>query len=268
MSGRPGTLQSGLALRLLRWAPLVALVAVMIAAYGSGALRYFSLATIAEHRDALQALVDDRWLGAVLGYALVYTTVVALSLPVGALLTIVGGFLFGWAIAAPVTMAAATAGASVLFLIARSSFGEVLFRRAGPRLMSLAEGFRSDSFFYLLFLRLVPVFPFWLVNIAPALFNVPLKAYVGATFLGIMPGTFAFAFLGSGLDSIIAAQRQAYESCVAERGAEACDFSLDPGSLLTGEIIIALVALGIIALLPVALRRLGPGRERANPAPE
>jgi uncharacterized membrane protein YdjX (TVP38/TMEM64 family) len=268
MTGRPETPYSGLSSRLLRWAPLVVLIAVLVAVYASGALRFFSFATIAEHRDTLQSLVHEHWVSTVIGYALLYVAVVALSLPAGALLTIVGGFLFGWIIAAPATIAAATAGASILFLIARSSLGDVLLRRAGPRLRSFSEGFRSDSFYYLLFLRLVPVFPFWLVNIAPALFNMPLRTYVAATLLGIMPGTFAYAFLGSGFDSIIAAQRQAYEKCIARSGAEACEFRLDPGSLLTGEMIVAFLALGIIALLPVALRRFGSGRERARQAPE
>lgn len=268
MTGRPGAPRSEVPSRLLRWAPLIALIAVVLAVYASGALRFLSLAAVAEDRDTLQSLVNEHWVGTLIGYALLYVAVVALSLPAGALLTIVGGFLFGWMIAAPVTIVAATAGASILFLIARSFLGDVLLRRAGPRLKSFSEGFRSDSFHYLLFLRLVPGFPFWLVNIAPALFNVPLRTYVAATLLGIMPGTFAYAFLGSGFDSIIAAQRQAYEQCVARSGAEACELRLDPGSLLTGEMIVAFLALGLVALLPVALRRFGSGREGARPAPE
>ncbi|NND49680.1 MAG: VTT domain-containing protein, partial [Rhizobiales bacterium] len=137
-----------------------------------------------------------------------------------------------------------------------------LAERAGPWLERLRQGFARDAVNYLLFLRLVPAFPFWLVNIAPALLGMDLPRYVAATFVGIIPGTFAFAFLGAGLDGLIAGQHQAYEDCL-ERAASAgagenieCNFSLDPASLLTTELIAAFVALGLVALIPVIYRRM------------
>jgi uncharacterized membrane protein YdjX (TVP38/TMEM64 family) len=102
----------------------------------------------------------------------------------------------------------------------------------------------------------VPLFPFWLVNIAPALVAVKLKTFVAATFIGIIPGTFAFAILGSGLDSIIAAQTVSYERCVAVEGAANCVLDLDPATELTPQIVAAFAALGIAALIPVALKRI------------
>jgi uncharacterized membrane protein YdjX (TVP38/TMEM64 family) len=127
------------------------------------------------------------------------------------------------------------------------------------------EGFRDDAFNYLLFLRLVPLFPFWLVNLAPALFNVKLVTFVAATLLGIIPGTFAFAFLGSGLDSIIAAQQAAYQACLAA-GRGDCEMRFEAGALLTPELIIAFVALGVVALIPVAVKRVRARRGKANNA--
>lgn len=250
------TTPSSSASYLRRWGPLAILLALALLVYGTGIHGYLSLSTIAEHRNGLKELVGEHWLLAITSYGVVYVTVVALSVPGAALLTILGGFLFGWPVAGPVTVVAATAGATVIFLIARSSFGDLLSRRAGPRLKRLAKGFRTNGFNYLLFLRLVPAFPFWMVNIAPALFNVKLSTYVIATLLGIIPATFAFSILGAGLDSIIDAQRTAYEACVATRGAGACEFRLDPGALLTPEIVGAFAAIGVVALIPVLVRRL------------
>jgi uncharacterized membrane protein YdjX (TVP38/TMEM64 family) len=125
----------------------------------------------------------------------------------------------------------ATAGATVIFLIAKSALGDWLVRRAGRRAEKLAAGFCADAFNYLLFLRLVPLFPFWLVNLVPALCGVRLATFVAATALGIIPGTFAFAFLGASLDSAIKAQ--------------------DVKPL----IVAALAALGVLTLVPMAIKR-------------
>ena len=113
---------------------------------------------------------------------------------------------------------AATIGATMVFLIARTALGETLSARAGPWLAKLSDGFKEDALSYLLFLRLVPAFPFWFVNIAPAVLGVPLKTYVIGTFFGIIPATFAFASAGAGLDSVVVAAKPEYAACVAEGG--------------------------------------------------
>jgi uncharacterized membrane protein YdjX (TVP38/TMEM64 family) len=184
----------------------------------------------------------------------VYVAVVSLSLPGALLLTLTGGVLFGGLIGGIAAVVGATAGATVIFLVAQSAFGEHLVRRAGPRAAKLAEGFRADAFSYLLFLRLVPVFPFFLVNLVPALAGVPLGTFVAATLIGV-PAGFAFAFIGAGLESVIRSQGDSYMACVAKGGSD-CRVDFDLKSAITGELIVALVALGIIALLPVAVKRL------------
>ena len=111
-----------------------------------------------------------------------------------------------------------------------------------PTGMSDTNPNATNAFSYLLFLRFVPVFPFWLVNLAPGLLGVPFRTYVLATMLGIVPGTFAFALAGNGLDSVIEGQRAAHQSCLAnagEAGQELCPYGLDPGALLTTELIAA-----------------------------
>lgn len=253
--------------RWRRWLPLAVLVAAIIAVWVSGATRYLTLASVAEHRDGLKAMVAAHYLAALAGYMLVYMACIALSLPGGALLTITGGFLFGWLIGGAATVIAATVGATIVFLIARSSFGAFLAEKAGSRVKSLAEGFQRDAFNYMLFLRLVPLFPFWLVNIAPALFNVSSRTYVASTFIGIIPATFAFSALGASLDSIIMAQKAAYQACIAAKGAGQCRLALDPGALITPQLVAAFVALGVIAIVPVMWKRYRTHRTPNNAAP-
>jgi uncharacterized membrane protein YdjX (TVP38/TMEM64 family) len=238
-----------------RYLPLIVLLLAIAGAYLAGLHKYVSLNVVAENREILTAAVrDNLWL-ALGAYALIYTVSTALSLPGGALLTIVGGFLFGWLIGGLTTVIAATLGATVVFLIAKSSLGDFLTQKAGPFAKKLAEGFNTDAFNYLMFLRLVPVFPFWLINIAPALFNVRLRTYVITTFLGIIPGTFAIAVLGAGLGSVIDRQKAIFDTCVADKGLENCTFNVDAGALLTPQLLAAFAALGVVALIPVALKR-------------
>ena len=152
-------------------------------------------------------------------------------------------------------MVSATIGAICIFLIARSAIGEYLVRRAGPVAERLAVGFRADAFSYLLFLRLVPIFPFWMVNLVPALAGVRLATFAAATALGVIPATFVFAFVGAGLDSVIAAQQAAYRSCLAAARSD-CRLEFHVNAALTPELIGALTALGVLALVPVLVKRL------------
>lgn len=244
----------GSGFRRARLWPL-ALIAIAIAAFWSlGWHRYLTITNLYEQRNALKGLIADRSVIAVGLYLLLYTAVTALSLPGAAALTIAGGFLLGWAVGGAATVVAATAGATILFLVVRTSLGENLAARAGPFVAKLADGFRTDAFNYLLFLRLVPAFPFFIVNLVPALCGVPLRTYVLATLIGIIPGTFAFAFAGAGLDSVFAAAGTAYDACKAAGGVD-CQLSVDAKSLVTRELVIAIAALGVVALIPIALKR-------------
>lgn len=240
---------------LKRWLPIGLLGVLMLVGYSFGLHKELSLSMLIKERQNLLAFVDAYSVLAFSAYALLYAVTVALSFPGASFLTIAGGFLFGWFIAGLVTIFAATAGATVVFLAARSSFGNALKARAGPFITRMSDGFRENAMSYLLFLRLTPVFPFWLVNIAPAIFRVPLSTYFLSTLVGIIPGTFAFAFIGSGLDSVIAAQEAANPGCAA---AGTC--RVDVGAFVTPELLFALFALGIVSLIPVVLKRLRKSR--------
>lgn len=222
----------------------VGLVGIGLAAgYATDLQAYLTLGFLAESRETVKAFVAGNYLLSLLGFLAVYTLAVAFSFPAASVLTIFGGFLFGWLVGGAAVAVSATAGATALFLAARSAFGDFLRKRVGGVAARLADGFEKNAFNYLLVLRLAPVFPFFVVNIVPALFKVKLRTYVGATFLGILPGTFAYAYLGQGVDSVLLATRRAgHEASVSD--------------LVTPEITLALAALAFVAAMPVIINAI------------
>jgi uncharacterized membrane protein YdjX (TVP38/TMEM64 family) len=243
--------------RAKRWLPLILLAAVMALALSMGWHRYLSLETIGLNYDALRSYIAANLVLALLVYIGLYIAIVALSLPVGLIMTLSGGLLFGWQIGAPAAVVGATIGATIVFLIVTSSFGSTLAGKAGPFVAKLRDGFQENALSYLLFLRLVPAFPFVIVNLVPALLGVRLSTFVIGTGLGIVPGTTAYALAGSGLGSVIEAQNAAHKACLAAREANAtlaCTYSIDLTQIVTRELIWAGIALGVVALIPVALK--------------
>ena len=248
---------------LTRWLmPLIVVVLLAGAAYlivGHGGI---SLEALVRHRMAIGAFVSEHRVLALLAYIALYIAAVALSLPGAVFLTVTGGFLFGLAVGASAAVIGATTGATLIFLVARTALGEPLLRRAGPRAAQLARGFRDDAFSYLLFLRLVPAFPFFLVNLVPAFAGMRLAPFVAATALGVIPGALVYALAGTSLDSVIAAQQAANGDCLTA-GRVDCHMVFDAKDVLTPQPIGALIALGLLALVPVVVKRLR-ARSRAT----
>ena len=211
---------------------LVPLGVLVIAGVAFGS-HYLTFGSLAENREWLSDLVARWGFVAALLYIAVYALLVALSVPVGAVLTIAGGYLLGTWLGGLAAVVGATLGATGIFLAARAGFGG-LAQRAGPFVGKLEAGFRADAFNYLLVLRLVPIFPFWLVNLVPALVGVKLRSYVLATLLGIIPGTFVYASLGSGLGEIVQEP--------------------DLGIIFHASVLLPIVGLAVLALLPVAYK--------------
>lgn len=224
-----------LAKRLL---PLFAIAGAIGAVFALGLDQYLSFNALRENRELLTGFVQDNYLVALLVFVAVYAVATALSLPGGAILTITGGFLFGTALGTAYAVVGATIGAVIVFLAARTALGDNLRQRAGPWLRKMEEGFKENALSYLLVLRLVPLFPFFVVNLVPAFLGVPLRTYVIGTFLGIIPGGFVFASVGAGLGSVFDSMD---------------DFS--PSAALTPEVIIALVGLAVLSLVPVGYKR-------------
>jgi uncharacterized membrane protein YdjX (TVP38/TMEM64 family) len=195
--------------------------------------RHFSFDTIRYNHADLTAWVAAHGAVAALAFVLAYTIVVAFSLPVAVLMTPLGGFLFGAWLGSSLSVIGATLGSASVFLAARTAFHDLFHARAGTTLTRLEGGFQRGSFSYLLFLRLVPVFPFWLVNIVPALLGMKLNRYVLATIIGIVPGAVVYASVGAGFGSLI------------ERGEMP-----DLGVIFEPRIFLPMLGLGALSLVP------------------
>ncbi len=243
---------------LSRYLPLATILGIFILIYVMGWHRYFSFETLIQHKETLTSFVMTNLWTALFLYILLYAAVTALSLPVATFLTLAGGFLFGGFAGGIATVIGATIGALIIFKIAQSSFGDSLASKAGSMVEKMRDGFKEDAMSYMLFLRLVPIFPFWLVNIAPALLSVKTSTYAIGTILGIIPGTMAFSYAAASLSSIIDAQAEKYNQCIAQFGeaSNKCGVSLDTSALVTKELIIAFALLGILALIPVLFKKM------------
>jgi uncharacterized membrane protein YdjX (TVP38/TMEM64 family) len=228
-----------------RMIPLLILAAGLVAFFAFGLDDYLTFETLRENRAWLLEKVAESAVLAALVYILLYIAVVAFSLPGGAVMTITGGFLFGQWLGTAYVIVAATIGATILFVAARTALGDVLRAKAGPFLQKMEAGFQENALSYLLVLRLIPIFPFFIVNLVPAFLGVSLRVFVIATFVGIIPGSFVYATVGAGLGSIFDSGE-----------------TFSAGSILTPEIVTALVGLAILALLPVAYKKFRARRGR------
>jgi len=223
---------------LKRLAPVLLLgsVVVLFVVFDLG--KYLSFELLREHRATLDSWVMQYSLLAPLAYIGLYIVVVAFSLPGGTVMTLSGGFLFGALLGGIYAVVGATIGATAIFLVAKTSLGDYLLAKASPGIGKLQAGFSDNALSYMFALRLVPIFPFFLVNLAPAFLGVSLRIYLIATFFGIMPATFVYALAGSGLGSVF------------DQGGE---FSAK--SIMTPQMIAALVGLALLLLIPVVYKQ-------------
>ncbi len=216
-----------------RWLPLFIIIALMSVAYAFDLHNKVNLATLQDNKELLLSYVSQNPIMSVLGFMLLYCVCVALSLPIATLLTLTSGFLFGQWFGTLYVVIAATIGATIIFLIARSSFGQTLREKAGGLYKKVESNMSDNAIGYMFFMRLVPLFPFALVNIVPALFNVRTRAFVLTTFLGIIPGSFVYVNLGEQLGDITSLS-----------------------DLVSIETLLAFVLLGLFALLPTLYKQV------------
>src|SRR5262245_59760131 len=226
-----------------RLLPVLVFVAGLVAFFALGLDRYLSIDVLRQPGSVLRAWVETSGLLAALVFMVVYIVTVAFSLPAATVLTIASGFLFGAVWGTVLVIISATLGATILFSIARTILSDVLRARAGAWLQRLEAGFREHALSYLLVLRLVPIFPFFIINLVPAFLGVPLPSFILGTFLGIIPGTFVYATAGAGLGSVLDAG-----GTFTLRG------------VLTPQIVTALVGLAVLAMIPVVYKNLTPQR--------
>jgi uncharacterized membrane protein YdjX (TVP38/TMEM64 family) len=172
-------------------------------------------------------------------YILVYAAATTFMVP-GSALTIAGGFLFGLVLGTPATVIGATIGASILFFASKTSIGAVLRDVAGPFIEKMRAGFAENPVSYMFALRLIPIFPFAAVNIAPGLLGAKYSDYLLTTFFGIIPGTLAYSWIGA-----------AVKGTLLEGGTPDI-------SSLAANFVPAFLALGLVSLLPVAYKKFFP----------
>lgn len=187
---------------VLKLIPLVVIAAGLVGFFVLGLDRYLSFQALAQHREMIMDWTTANYALAVICFIGAYYVAVMFSLPGAVWMTIAGGFLFGPLQATLFVVLGATLGAVAIFLAARYALADYLSAKAGPAMRKMEKGFQENALSYLLVLRLVPLFPFWLVNLVPAFLGVPLRTYILGTFFGIIPGSFVYASVGNGLGAV------------------------------------------------------------------
>lgn len=222
-----------------RFFPLLLMVIGMILVRYHMLTDYLSFESLKEHRETLLNLVDAHPVFASLAYMSVYIATVALSIPGGAFLSMIGGFLFPQPLSTLLVVTSATIGATLIFLSAKTALGDSFKAKINRKLGRIQKGIEKDGAYYLLFLRLVPLFPFWLVNLAPAFLNVFLWTFVWTTFVGIIPGAFVFTQAGTGIGAILNSNQ---------------GFTLS--AVFNTQMKIALTVIGLFVLLPLIFKKI------------
>lgn len=227
-----------------RWLPLVILISLLLLFFGLGLNRYLSFAMLKEHRALLLSWTQAHYLQTVLAFIAIYTTAVAVSIPGAVFLTLAGGFLFGIVQGTVFVIISATLGATLIFFAVRTSLGDWLGTRASGWIERMRQGFQHNAFSYLLTLRLIPLFPFWVVNIVPALLNVRARTFILATFIGIIPGSTVYVMVGNGLSEIFATNQ-----------------TPDLGIIFKPQILGPLLALAVLSLIPALYQYISQKRK-------
>jgi uncharacterized membrane protein YdjX (TVP38/TMEM64 family) len=217
--------------------PVYIILAGLGIALSQGWHELLTLESLSANAASLDAMVRDNFLVVFVSYVAIYAAATTFMVP-GSALTIGGGFLFGLALGTPATVIGATLGASILFFASKTSIGSVLRDVAGPFIEKMRAGFAENPVSYMFALRLIPLFPFAAVNIAPGLLGAKYRDYFVTTFFGIIPGTLAYTWIGA-----------AVKGTLLEGGTP------DIGSLAS-NFVPAFIALGLVSLLPVAYKKL------------
>lgn len=244
-----------------RYAPLAAIAVALALFFGLRLDRYVSLELFIDSRAPLMALIDRHFAAALAAFAGLYAGLVAISAPGATLMTVAGGALFGLKYGLAGSVVGATLGACALFLAARSALGETLAARAGPKVLGLRDRFQDNAIGYLLFLRMSPLFPFWFVNLAAALAGVPLRTFFWTTALGVLPAGFVFTAAGASMDAIVVAALARRDAC-RDAGGVVCKLDLPLSAIVTPKIFGVLIGLSLLALAPIAARRVWASRKR------
>jgi len=237
---------------LQRFAPLLIIGVALVVFFSAGLHRYFTLDTLREHREAMKAWVDASPLLAIGLFIIAYAAAVAISFPGASILTVFGGFLFGLWPGVPAIVTAATLGGFVIFLAAKTAFADLLRARVSGFAKRMEQGFREDELNYMFLLRIMPVFPFWGVNIGAGLASVSTRNFLIGTFFGIIPGSFVYASIGNAAGAAFDAGENVTLS----------------GILFKPETILPILGLAVLALVPIIVKRFKGDLKNEEPGNE
>jgi uncharacterized membrane protein YdjX (TVP38/TMEM64 family) len=234
-----GSAKSKPSSKLKRFMPLLVVAAALATFFALGGPEYISLDSLRDNQEVLKAFVSNNFLIAVVGFVALYAFLVGISFPGASFLSIFAGFLFGVVTGTMAVVVAATLGATGIFLVARSALGTGLAAKAGPFMQKFEKGLKKDELSYLFILRLVPLFPFFIVNIVPALFDVKIRNYFIATLFGIIPGSLVYVSVGNGIGDALAAGQ---------------DVPL-AGLMFRPAVILPIIGLILLSMIPVLYKK-------------
>lgn len=224
--------------KLYKFTPLLIIIAVAIIITMSGMHQYISLDTLREHQVFLQNYITKHTAISIAIYCLIYFAIVSLSIPAATVMTLIGGFLFGQIIGTICIVFSASCGACIIFMSTKIATRNTVKKETGKWVKKMQAGFAENAFSYMLTLRLIPIFPFVLVNLVAGILQISLRAFFFGTLIGIIPGTFIYASVGVSMQNLL----------------NHPNFS--PDLLLEPQIIFSLTGLGFLALLPIIYKRL------------
>ena len=221
----------------IKWLLPICLFCGIIIFYASSLNELISLKEFTSNFSELKEYTKTNKILSYFLYVLLYIFIVAFSIPIASLLTICGGSLFGWD-AFILIIFSATVGSTIVFIAAKTICYEFFKNKTNTFQIKLENGFKKNDFLYLISLRLIPLVPFWVVNVIPAFFNMRLKLYFLGTFFGIAPGTFVYVWFSIGFEKILTEGNRP-------------DFSIFNQPTIIGSF----TALGLLILLPIVLKK-------------
>ncbi len=228
-----------------RLIPMAILIVALFLFFHFRLFHYVSFDYLKSKNQILTAWKKQHFFLVSLAFIIIYIIAVAISIPGAVFLTLLGGFLFGPWLGTFYVVVSATLGATILFLAAKTAIGEIFAKKAGGVVKKMEKGFQENAVSYMLILRLIPLFPFWLVNIVPAILNVRLSIYIVTTFLGIIPGAFVYALIGNGLGHLFAQDQKP-----------------DLGIIFQPQILAPLIGLAILSMIPVFYKQHKKRKEK------
>ncbi|MBK2125265.1 TVP38/TMEM64 family protein [Fangia hongkongensis] len=206
---------------------------------------------LADNYQNLQGFTQQHYFISVVIFMLAYILIVAFSIPGATLMTLLGGFLFGVIFGGIWVVLSATIGATITYLAVKTAFAEALKEKAHGSIQKMRDGFRENEFNYLIFLRLLPIFPFFIINIAAGVLGVSLRAFFIGTLLGIIPGSFIYAWVGSGLGFALSQGE-----------------SINMKIIFAPQILLPIIGLAILSIIPIVYKKLKAKNTNKSPSKE